>query len=233
MKERVAVDTSDDTHFADEERRIASGGTSSWTAAPAALYTLLTETRLLPSQHERAATSAAVNTLLTPRTTASPVAAPSTLPPDVLTTSAPALPSAPPSAASPPIAQGTASAAVNTLLTDTHMLATQQGKGAASATGVTTPPRMFGNKVMATQNDDIVLCRHGYRCNCIWGCHEGTPLKASTLAPYWSTLRAMPPWPGGTVGTMVPPPMLVEQHSEQHIEQNQPPLARCRRTPAM
>ena len=52
MKERVAVDTSDDTHFADEERRIASGGTSSWTAAPAAVNTLLTDTRLLPSQQE-------------------------------------------------------------------------------------------------------------------------------------------------------------------------------------
>ena len=66
---------------------------------------------------------------------------------------------------SPPIVQGTASAAVNTLLTDTHLLAPQQGKGAASATAV----------MMATQNDDIVLCRHGYRCNCTWGCHEGTP----------------------------------------------------------
>ena len=140
---------------------------------------MLTDTRLLPSQQERAAASAAVNTLLTPRTTASPGAAPSTLPPDVLTTSAPALPTAPPSAASPLIAQGTASAAVNTLLTDTHMLPPQQGKGAASATAVTTSPRISGNKVMATQNDDIVLCRHGYRCNCIWGCHEGTPWHKS------------------------------------------------------
>ena len=69
MKERVALDTSDDTHLADEERRIASDGTvytrrtflgyygdefgiSSWIAAPAAVNTLLTDTRPLPSQQE-------------------------------------------------------------------------------------------------------------------------------------------------------------------------------------
>ena len=100
MAARVTVDTSDDSHLADdskqredvaghsgyappvqEERRIASDGngytfreclefygeelgTSSWTAAPAAVNTLLTDTHPLPSQQERDAASAAVNTLL-------------------------------------------------------------------------------------------------------------------------------------------------------------------------
>ena len=106
MKERVAVDTSDDTHLADEEVRIASEDlrTSSWTATPVAVDTLLTDTRLPPSQQERGAASAAVNTLLTPPAAASSGAATSMLPPDVVTTSAPAPASAPPS---------TASAAVN------------------------------------------------------------------------------------------------------------------------
>ena len=66
--------TSDDTRLADDseqraahqqERRIASDGTSSWTAAPAAVNTLLTDTHLLPSQQEGGAASAAFNTMLT------------------------------------------------------------------------------------------------------------------------------------------------------------------------
>ena len=52
-------DTSDDTHLADEEGRIASEdlGTLSSSATLVAVDTLLTDTRLLPPQQERGAAS--------------------------------------------------------------------------------------------------------------------------------------------------------------------------------